>query len=158
MLLQKRINTRTVMTPVTNNEETQSIKKQESPRCILPRYSLLNLECHSISFSIPNPIGLFSTKLGQSNLKNLTINWDLRHKKNDIPNAIGCTITVWYQKIFNTCSVMTNVTNDGETCKKKERGKGKVTPLHPVEILSAQEVSWMQSFCPSTRLSLDLYH
>jgi len=81
MPFQKMINTRTVMTPVTNNEETQRIKKQESHRCILLRYSLLHLECHSISFSIPNPIGLFSSKLGQRNLKNLTINWDLRHKK-----------------------------------------------------------------------------
>ena len=33
-------------------------------------YSLLHLECHSISFSILNQIGLFSTERGNGDLQN----------------------------------------------------------------------------------------
>jgi len=36
-------------------------------------YSLINLECHSISFSILKLIGLFSTERGKRDIKNQMI-------------------------------------------------------------------------------------
>jgi len=43
-----------------------------------PKYSQLHLECHSISISNLNLIGLFSTECGKRGLENLTIKWNLR--------------------------------------------------------------------------------
>jgi len=45
-------------------------------------YSLLHLECHSISFANLNPIGLFSLKGSKRDVENqVIINWVLRLKK-----------------------------------------------------------------------------
>jgi len=44
-------------------------------------YSLLHLQCHSISISNLNLVGLFSTKLGKRDLEDQINNWDLRMKK-----------------------------------------------------------------------------
>jgi len=41
----------------------------------------MHLECHSISFSNLNLIGLFSTEHGQSDVENLIIDWVLRLEK-----------------------------------------------------------------------------
>jgi len=44
-------------------------------------YSLLHLECHVISISNLNLLGLFSTERGKRDPENETIDWDLRMKK-----------------------------------------------------------------------------
>jgi len=44
-------------------------------------YSLLCLECHSISISNLNLVGLFSTECGKRDLDNQIIDWALRTKK-----------------------------------------------------------------------------
>jgi len=45
------------------------------------RYSILHLECHLISISNLNLLGLFSTERGKRDLENWIVDWDLRLKK-----------------------------------------------------------------------------
>jgi len=45
------------------------------------QYSLLHLECHVISISNLNLLGLFSTERGKRDLENKIIHWDSRFKK-----------------------------------------------------------------------------
>jgi len=45
------------------------------------KYNVLHLECHWISISNFNLLGLFSTERGTRDLENLIIDWDLRTEK-----------------------------------------------------------------------------